>query len=288
MLVRKSKNTYFMVSPTQQQTRIKEWMTNHIGRIGGSSDVDVQDVTSMYAVLTVVGPKAKDLMQQMTNSDMSMQSFTYKYCNVGYASGVMAFAVTQTGEPGYSLYVKNDSTLQLYDQVLIIFQVSLRLVQCTTRSHIGRFSLLFLQIMTEGQDYDIKNVGHLAMRYLRLEKMIPFWGEELTSETTPLEVGRSSKVKFDKASDFIGKERLLEQRDGGGVAKRMVQFQLRGFDRDVDAWPSQGEAMYRNGEYVGYGKEKKMIILNLKNRVAPSPTSSTVPYICFSSSSLAT
>ena len=33
------------------------------------------------------------------------------------------------------------------------------------------------------------NVGHLAMRFLRIEKFIPFWGEELTSETTPFEVG---------------------------------------------------------------------------------------------------
>jgi len=51
----------------------------------------------MYAVLVVVGPKAKDLMQEMTNSDMTMKHMTYKYVNVGYASGVMAFAVTHTG-----------------------------------------------------------------------------------------------------------------------------------------------------------------------------------------------
>ena len=218
MLVRKSKNSYFMVSPTQQQTRIKEWMDNHLPSSGAG--VDVQDVTSMYTVLTVVGPKAKDLMQQMTNSDMSMQSFTYKYVNVGYASGVMAFAVTQTGEPGYSLYVKNDSTLQLYDQIMAV-----------------------------GQDHDIRNVGHLAMRFLRLEKMIPFWGEELTAETTPLEVGRSSKVKFDKP-EFIGKQKLLEQRDRG-LSKRLVQFQLQNYDKDVDYWPWTGDAMFRNGEYVG-------------------------------------
>ncbi len=218
MLVRKSKSTFFMVSPTQQQTRIKEHMSNHMGN---SEEVDVQDVTSMYTVLTVVGPKAKDLMQQLTHSDMAMPSFTYKYVNMGYASGVMALAVTQTGEPGYSLYIKNDSTLQLYDH-----------------------------IMSVGQEYDIKNVGHLAMRFLRLEKMIPFWGEELTAETTPMEVGRTSKVKFDKKADFIGRERLLQQRDEG-ITKRMVQMQLKSFDKDVDPWPWTGEAMYRNREYVG-------------------------------------
>lgn len=71
----------------------------------------------------------------MTNSDMNMQPFTFKYVNMAYSSGVMVFTVTQTGEPGYSLYVRCDSTLHLYDR-----------------------------IMTVGQDYNIKNVGHLAMR----------------------------------------------------------------------------------------------------------------------------
>ncbi len=217
ILVRKKEDKFFMVSPTQQRTRIQEWMENHLPT---DNSIDFQDVTSEYAVLTVVGPKSKDLMQEMTNSDMSMQPFTFKYVNIGYASGVMAFTVTQTGEPGYSLYVRCDNALQVY-----------------------------LQIMKIGADYNIKNVGHLAMRFLRLEKFIPFWGEELTSETTPIEVGRMSKVKFDKPS-FIGKEKLLEQR-ATGVLKRLVQIQLKVFDKETDPWPWTGEAIYRNGEYVG-------------------------------------
>ena len=47
-------------------------------------------------------------------------------------------------------------------------------------------------------DYGIKNVGHLALRCLRIEKFIPFWGEELTGDTSPTEVNRAYKVKFDK------------------------------------------------------------------------------------------
>jgi len=90
------------------------------------------------------------------------------------------------------------------------------------------------------------------MRFLRLEKMIPFWGEELTSETTPSEVGRSGKVRFDKAADFIGKRRLESQRDHG-VYRRLVQVQLDApFDKDRDPWPWTGEAFYRDGQYVGH------------------------------------
>ena len=47
-------------------------------------------------------------------------------------------------------------------------------------------------------------MGHFALRCLRIEKFIPFWGEEITGDTTPNEVNRAYKVKFDKQY-FIGK-----------------------------------------------------------------------------------
>ena len=49
----------------------------------------------MFTVLTVAGPKSRDLMQQLTNSNLEMHPFTYKYVNMGYASGVLVLAVTQ-------------------------------------------------------------------------------------------------------------------------------------------------------------------------------------------------
>ena len=206
-----------MVSPTQQQTRILSWMKNHLPM---DSSIDLSDVTSMYTVLSVAGPKSQDLMKELTNSPMNMPAFTYKYVNMGYASGVMVLAVTQTGEPGYSLYIQSDHALHLYDRILSV-----------------------------GRDYGIRNVGHLAMRFLRIEKFIPFWGEELTSESTPIECGRAFKVKFDK-DKFIGKESLLQQKNEG-VYKRLVQLQLTKFNKNTQNWPWGGEAVFRNGEFAG-------------------------------------
>ena len=90
--------------------------------------------------------------------------FEIKEVNVGYASGVMVLAVTNTGEPGYSLYIPSEFALQIYDNLMKI-----------------------------GRDYGIKNVGHLAMRWLRIEKFIPFWGDELNGDITPHEVNRLEK-----------------------------------------------------------------------------------------------
>lgn len=218
LLIRKREDLFFMVSPTQQQTRILEWMDNHLPE---DNSISLQDVTSMYTVLSLVGPKSKDLMEEMSGSDMTMQPLTFKEINVGYASGVMVLAVTNTGEPGYSLYIPSEFALQIFDN--------------------------FMKI---GRDYGIRNVGHLAMRMARIEKFIPFWGEELTADTTPNESNKMFKVKFDK-DYFIGKEALLKQREEG-VFKRLVQFQLQQFNKDEDVWPWGGEAIYRNGEFVGF------------------------------------
>merc|ERR1719427_146203 len=217
LLVRRDGNSFFMVSPTQQQTRILEWMENHLPE---DNSVGLQDVTSMYTVLSDAGPKSKDLMEELSGESMTMHPFTYREVNVGYSSGVMVMAVTNTGEPGYSLYIPSEFALQIYDN-----------------------------LMKVGRDYGIRNVGHMAMRFLRIEKFIPFWAEELTSVTTPNEVNRTYKVKFDKEY-FIGKDALLKQKEEG-VFKRLVQFHLEDFDKDEDIWPWGGEAVYRDGEFVG-------------------------------------
>jgi len=217
MLVRRDKDSFFMVSPTQQQTRIMEWLENHLPN---DNSVGLQDVTSMYTVLSIAGPKSKDMMEELSGEDMDIPAFTYREVNVGYASGVMVMAVTNTGEPGYSLYIPSEFALQIYDNLIKV-----------------------------GRDYGVRNVGHLAMRFLRIEKFIPFWSEELTSETTPFEVNRAFKVRLDK-KHFIGKKALQRQLEEG-VTKRLVQFHLEEFNKDTDTWPWGGEAVYRNGEPAG-------------------------------------
>ena len=235
LVLRRNENSLMMVCPTQQQTRIMEWMEQHLE---GFKSVSLQDITSMYTVLTLVGPKAKDLMVEMCETDINLQPFTCRFFNMSYASGVMVVAITQTGEPGYSLYVPTESALHLYDKLMRI-----------------------------GVNYGIRNVGLLAMRVLRIERFIPFWGDELNADTNPFETNRGGKVMFNKPQDFIGKKASLENREEG-VSKRLAQFHILNFDKDKDLWPGGGEALYRDGQYVGcvtnyaYGFTlKKMVCL---------------------------
>lgn len=250
VLVRQAENCYYMVSPTNQQTRILSWMRRHLP---ADNSVGLSDVTSMHTVLNVVGPKARELMSEMSNTDMHLLPFTYKKVNVGYASDVMVMAFTNTGEVGYSLYIPSEYALHVYDR-----------------------------LMKVGRDYGVRDVGYFTLRFLRIEKFIPFWAEELDCVTTPYEVGRGYKVKLDKEEYFIGKYALQKQKESG-VRRRLVLFTLDDFDADNEVWPWGGEPIFRNGQFVGsitsvgYGFTlDKMVCLGFVRNPSQDGTS-TVP-----------
>ncbi|KAK9745982.1 Aminomethyltransferase folate-binding domain [Popillia japonica] len=218
MLVRQSEKSYFMVSPTSQQTRVYEWMKNHLS---SKSTVNLNDVTSMYTVINVVGPKAAELLNELCNTNMTFAPFTYRKVNVGYASDVMVMSFTHTGEPGYCLYIPSEYALHVY-----------------------------YRLMTVGRDYGARDVGTLTQRFMRIERFIPFWGEELTSFTTPFEAGNSYIVSLDKDENFIGRA-ALQQQKRNGITKLLVFFQMNDLNPDTDVWPWGGEPIYRNNEFVG-------------------------------------
>lgn len=207
-----------MISPSSQQTRILEWMTKNLPT---HNTIKLSDQTSGYTVLNIVGPKAISLISELTNSDVNLKQFRYKQINVGFASDILVLSFSHTGDKnGFCLYVPTEYALHVYDELIKV-----------------------------GIDYGAKDVGTLTQRFMRVERFIPFMGEELTSDVTPLEAGLDHYVDFSK--DFLGKDVLLKQRENG-IKKRLVLFMLDDFDVDADIWPWGGEPVFRNSEYCGY------------------------------------
>ncbi|XP_043508700.1 pyruvate dehydrogenase phosphatase regulatory subunit, mitochondrial-like isoform X2 [Frieseomelitta varia] len=217
ILVRQAENSYFMVSPTSQQTRIYQWMSRHLP---ADYSVGLNDVTSKYTVINLVGPKATGLLSELSNSNINLSPFTYKNVNVAYASDVMVMSFTHTGESGYCLYIPSEYALHVYSR-----------------------------LMEVGKDYGVRDVGVLTQRFMRIERFIPFWAEELTPFVTPYEAGSGYSVKLDKEY-FIGKFALQRQKEQG-VSKRLVLFVVNELDINKDVWPWGGEPVYRNNEFVG-------------------------------------
>lgn len=219
-LARLSENHYMMIAPTTQQTRCKAWIRRHLPK--GKHSIHLNDVTSAYTAICIMGPFSRKLLSELTDTDLSPKNFpffTYKELDVGLANGVRTFNLTHTGELGYVLYIPNEFALHVYTQ-----------------------------LWEKGQQYGINHCGYYAMRALRVEKFFAFWGQDLNTFTTPLECGRTWRVKFDKK--FIGHDALQKQKEEG-VNRIYIQLLVEDHDVDIDIWPSGNEPIYRNGVLCG-------------------------------------
>uniref|UniRef100_A0A2P2HYX7 Pyruvate dehydrogenase phosphatase regulatory subunit n=1 Tax=Hirondellea gigas TaxID=1518452 RepID=A0A2P2HYX7_9CRUS len=220
-LARTAPNHYMMIAPTIQQTRCNSWLRRHLPKDGS---IVANDVTSMYTAICIMGPKSKKVLAGVTDFDLSPKSFpffSYREIDLGFANGIRAMNLTHTGELGWVLYVPNEFALHVYES-----------------------------LCRSGLAHGLRHAGYYAMRSLRIERFYAFWGQDLDSTTTPLECGRSFRVKLNKDIDFIGRKALLRQRDEG-VNRLYVHLLLEDHDHLVDNWPWGGEPIYRNGQFVG-------------------------------------
>ncbi len=175
------------------------------------------DVSSAYAMLGVMGPNARKLLEKATNADLSNKAFpfgTAKEIAVGYATP-LAMRMSFVGELGWELYVPTDFAVGMFDA-----------------------------LMETGKDFDVKMIGLHAVDSLRLERGFKHWPSDINPESTPLEAGLGFAVKFNKG-DFRGKEVLLKQKQEG-LKRKLVMFTID----DAEPLIYQEEPIYRNGELV--------------------------------------
>uniref|UniRef100_A0A1A7YCX5 Pyruvate dehydrogenase phosphatase regulatory subunit, mitochondrial n=1 Tax=Iconisemion striatum TaxID=60296 RepID=A0A1A7YCX5_9TELE len=220
-VVRLSKNSFFIISPTDQQVHCWSWIKKHMP---SDPHLHLEDVSWKYTALNLIGPRAMDVLAELSYVSMTPDHFPSMFCkemSVGYANGIRVMSMTHTGEPGFMLYIPIEYALHVYNEV-----------------------------MSVGQKYGVRNAGYYALRSLRIEKFFAFWGQDLDAFTTPLECGREFRVKFDKDTTFIGREALLHQRQEG-VFRRFVMLVLEDHDTELDLWPWWGEPVYRNGQMAG-------------------------------------
>ncbi|GAA4989278.1 FAD-dependent oxidoreductase [Nonomuraea thailandensis] len=157
-----------------------DWLTRHAP--GG---VRVRDLTPGTCCVGVWGPRARELVQGLTDMDLSHENFRYFGCKSGYVGQVpvLAMRVSYVGELGWELYTTADMGLKLWD------------------------TLWAPGTAVAG--------GRAAFNSLRLEKGYRLWGVDMTTEHNPYEAGLGFAVRDDK--DFIGRDALSKD-----VTRRLV------------------------------------------------------------------
>jgi aminomethyltransferase len=157
-------------------------------------DVEVVDESDDWALLALQGPRAVELLQPFTETDLSSIKY-YRY-EVGEVEG--SYAVLSrtgyTGEDGFELFVRPDDAPHIWRRLLEAGAVP---------------------------------VGLGARDTLRLEAGMCLYGNELDAKTTPLEAGISFVVHLDKEQEFVGQEALRREKEEG-LRKKLVAFKVEG------------------------------------------------------------
>jgi aminomethyltransferase len=177
--------------------------------------VKVEDVSRSFVILAIQGPKSKDTLQRISDTDLNNVSF-FNCCYANVADTPCILSHTgYTGELGYELQITPpDKAERVYKAIL-----------------------------EAGKDYNIKPIGLGARDTLRLEKCFMLAGNEFAGGRTPLEAGLDWVINWDH--EFTGKKQLIKQKEKGGYDRLTC---LLCVDRGV---PRHGCEIMKNNEKVG-------------------------------------
>ncbi len=160
-------------------------------RIGSPSnipaglDARLIDVTSSRAVLSLFGPRARDVLAACTPDDVSNAAFPFATCRTISVAGapVLALRITYVGELGWELHVPTEYTTTVFEALL-----------------------------AAGAPHGLSLAGYRAIETLRLEKGYRAWGAEIGPDHSPLVAGLGWAVKLKSGVPFLGREALVAQR----------------------------------------------------------------------------
>lgn len=216
-VTRVAQDEYLLVTGSGQTIRDQHFINKNLPK---GSHVHVIDVTSSYAVLSVMGPRSRELLSRLTKTDLSNERFPF-YTSQEIELGPVpcrATRVSYVGELGWELYIPTEYTVTGYEY------------------------------LTEaGADLGLVMTGHYAINGMRLEKGYRAWGHELTPERTPVEAGTVFACKLRTDIAFRGREVVEEQRKTG-VTSKLVSVVVD--DPEVALWG--GELLLRDGDPVGF------------------------------------
>ncbi|HEX7736983.1 MAG TPA: FAD-dependent oxidoreductase [Ktedonobacteraceae bacterium] len=181
--------------------------------------VTVQDVTSSRCCIGVWGPRARDLVQAVSEQDFSNAAFPYLTARQVLIGDIptLALRVTYVGELGWELYAPMEYGQRLWDT-----------------------------LWAAGQPLGVVAAGYRAIESLRLEKGYRYWSADIHSEYNPYEAGLGFAVKLAKG-DFLGKP-ALEQFKARGLTRKLCCLILD----DPGAIALGGEPLFDGQRVLGH------------------------------------
>jgi glycine cleavage system aminomethyltransferase T/glycine/D-amino acid oxidase-like deaminating enzyme len=211
---RLAEDAFYIVTGTGFATHDFDWIARNIP---DGMQARLSDVTRDFAVLSLMGPRARDILAAICDDDVSNAGFAFARVREITVAGcaVRALRITYVGELGWELHVPVADAATVYDALLRV-----------------------------GAPLGLVNAGYRAIETMRLEKGYRAWGADIGPDHTPVEAGLGWAVK--KGGDYRGRAAVERQRDGG-VAKMMATFSAA-----PDVILHGRETIFRDGVRVGW------------------------------------
>ncbi len=196
-------------------------------------DCTVTNQGPKFAQIAVQGPKAIDILQKLTKTDLA--AIKYYWFADGEVSGEPArIAHTgYTGEDGFEIYIAPDQAEARWNELL-----------------------------AAGEEFGLKPCGLGARNTLRLEAGMALYGHEIDASITPLEANLGWIVKLAKG-EFLGSA-VLQKQKAEGVRRKLIGFEMRGrgigrdgyeirVDGEAAGWVTSGGPSPTLGKNIGFG-----------------------------------
>lgn len=207
---------FFVVVTDTMHRHAETWMKKNME----GAHAFVTDMSGAYGQLNIQGPKARELMQALTDTDMSNEAFPFRHAKeiaIGFAR-LLCVRITYLGELGYELYIPAEQAVHVYDR-----------------------------IVEAGEKFGLKHAGLKALASLRMEKGYRDYGHDIDNTDNAFETGLGFAVDLKKA-DFIGKAEAVKQKAQAPYHRRLVQVLVK--DPEPMLW--HAEIVRRDGKAVGY------------------------------------
>ena len=201
---------YLIIANASRVDEDLNWMTrNQLG-----FNVEIDNISHKYSLIAVQGPKACDLIMSIGENNLP-PFFSIKRSEL-FNINLWMSRTGYTGEDGVELMVRNEFAVYIWDKLI-----------------------------EAGKPYGVKPIGLGARDTLRLEAALHLYGNDLDTDTTPVEAGLSWSIPKDKTDDYNGKQIISEQLKNGG-RKKLFGFKM--LDKSI---ARHGYDIYSNNKKIG-------------------------------------
>jgi aminomethyltransferase len=207
---RLGEDEYLLVINAGTREKDFNWVRDNTSQFG----CEVENLSDDFTQIAIQGPKAVNLLQKMTDADLSVVKFYWvtrgnillvdKSMRRSLGNTLIA-RTGYTAEDGFEIYVPSD--------------------EATSAG-------VWNRILEVGKEFGVVPCGLGSRNTLRLEGKLPLYGHEISDTISVWEAGLDRFCKIEKP-EFIGRA-ALEKAKAAGVKRSLVGLEMteRGIARD--------------------------------------------------------